>query len=102
MTKQFDEIYHKASLERVPLHQRFVSSTGNMEDLLSHTHSILYALAYFEPKNMKKLPSTVAHNRPIFFSIAKNSPIHLPRQLKTHIPFSMFPILDTNLYFAHM
>ena len=30
--------------------QRFVSSTGNMEVLLSHTHSILCALAYFIPK----------------------------------------------------
>ena len=27
--------------------QRFVSSTGNMEVLLSHTHSIVCALAYF-------------------------------------------------------
>ena len=29
--------------------QRFVSSTRNMEVLLSHTHSIVCALAYFEP-----------------------------------------------------
>ena len=29
------------------LHQRFVSSSGNMEVFLSHTHSIVCALAYF-------------------------------------------------------
>ena len=98
MIKQFDEIYHKASRQRIPLHQRFVSSTGSMKVLLSHTHSILYALAYFEPKNMKKTPSNLAHNRPNFFSVQPG----LPRQLKTHIVFSMFPILDTNLCFAHM
>ena len=32
-----------------PCDQRFVSSTGNMEVLLSHTHSIVCDLAYFEP-----------------------------------------------------
>jgi hypothetical protein len=30
--------------------QRFVSSIGNMEVFLSHTHSIVYVLVYFEPK----------------------------------------------------
>jgi hypothetical protein len=30
--------------------QRFVSSTGNMEVLLLHTHPIVCALAYFDPK----------------------------------------------------
>ena len=29
--------------------QRFVSRTGNMEVLLSQTHPIVYALAYFDP-----------------------------------------------------
>ena len=37
------------ALDLYTLGQRFLSSTVNMEVLLSHTLSIVYALAYFEP-----------------------------------------------------
>ena len=30
--------------------------TGNIEVLLSHTHSIVFALVYFEPKKISILP----------------------------------------------
>ena len=43
----------KLIAEVTALVQRFVSSTGNMEVLLSHTHSIVYALAYFALVNLK-------------------------------------------------
>ena len=39
---------HKDFKSRIK--QRFVSSAGNMEVLLSHAHSIVCALAYFIPK----------------------------------------------------
>ena len=53
---------------------------------------------FFDPKNKKKPPSKVAHNRPpMFFSVLPKT-AGLPRQLKTHTAFSMFPILDTNLW----
>ena len=41
----------------------------------------------------EKQPSKVAY----FFQYCQKLP-GLPRQLKTHIAFSMFPILDTNLW----
>ena len=39
-----------SSPDQVSNNQRFVSSTGNMEVFLSHTHSIVCALAYYNPK----------------------------------------------------
>ena len=105
--------------------QRFVSSTGNMKVLLSHTHSIVCALAYFEQKmyssfykrdikrnflvralqnfyffvlkTWKKPPSKVDHYQSkIIFSV-------LPQtawSARTVIVFSMFLILDTNLWWV--
>ena len=34
------------------------------------------------------------------FYYCPNEP-YIPRQLKTHIAFSMFPIVDTNLFLCH-
>ena len=52
----------------------------------------------------KKLPLKTWKNRPqscsqstLFFQYCKKW-LGLPRHLKTHIAFSMFPILDTNLW----
>jgi hypothetical protein len=53
---------------------------------------------FFDPENMEKTPSKVAHNRPPLFFSALPKTAGLPRQLKTHTAFSMFPILDTNLW----
>ena len=51
---------------------------------------------------MKKPPSKIRYFSKIaeFFNTAKNGP-SLPRQLKTHTTFSMFPILGTNLCPKH-
>ena len=59
---------------------------------------LVQTLQYYKknaPENMKKPPTKVAHNRLnfLFFSTAKNGPVS-----PDSWGFSMFPILDTNLW----
>ena len=58
-------------------------------------------LYFFVHKKMKKTPSKVGYFSKIaeiFCMYCKKQP-GLPRQLHTHIAFSMFPILGTDLWF---
>ena len=82
------------------VHQRFVSSTGNMEVLLSHTHSIVCVSLFliynyfFYPKMYFFKITVVSLHFHCLSAVCICSSIECMSERRTF----MFPVLDTNLW----